>query len=123
LGKLPVQPDQVGSVWNAQAQVDVAGINSREKTLVLGECKWTLSSSDRKVMAELVQEKANLVVPGQGTWKVFFLGFSRSGWTSGARSYEKEIIQNPVQGANWVSVGMKLMSLEDLDRDLTRWTR
>jgi AAA+ ATPase superfamily predicted ATPase len=123
LGKLPVQPDRVGSVWNAQAQVDVAAVNSREKSLILGECKWMLSPGDRKVMAELAQEKASLVVPEQGTWKVFFLGFSRSGWASGARAYEKEINQNPVQGANWASVGMKLLTLENLDLDLARWTK
>lgn len=123
LGKMPIQPEQVGSVWNAQAQVDVAGINSRGKTLVLGECKWTLSAVDRKVMAELVEEKASQVVPEQGKWKIHFLGFSRSGWTSGARSFAREINQKPVQGANWISVGMELKDLEDLDRDLARWTK
>ena len=39
--KLPFLPDQVGSAWTKNAQVDVVGINSMEKTLLLGECKWS----------------------------------------------------------------------------------
>jgi AAA+ ATPase superfamily predicted ATPase len=123
LGALPVSPDRVGSAWNAKAQVDVVGINSREKTLLLGECKWTLSANERKVMAELVEEKAAKIIPAQGKWKVHFLGFSRSGWTSGARSYQEEINRQPVRGANWVSTGMQLITLDELDRDLAQWTK
>jgi uncharacterized protein len=37
--RLPFLPDQVGSAWTKKAQVDVVGINSMEKTLILGECK------------------------------------------------------------------------------------
>jgi AAA+ ATPase superfamily predicted ATPase len=123
LGKLPVIPDEVGSAWNSKAQVDVVGINSMEKTLILGECKWTLSSNDRKVMTELVEERAPKIIPARGKWKVYFLGFSRSGWTSGALAYQQEINKQPVQGENWVSIGLRLITLEELDDDLTRWTK
>jgi hypothetical protein len=115
--------DQVGSAWNSKAQVDVVGINSMEKTLVLGECKWTLSSNERKVMTELIEQKAAKIIPARGSWNVFFLGFSRSGWTSGSLTYQQEIDQQPVQGENWVSAGMRLLTLNELDDDLTRWTK
>ena len=118
-----MKPDRVGSAWNAQAQVDVVGINSREKTLLLGECKWTRSATERKVMVELLEQKAARIVPAQGKWKVLFLGFSRSGWTSGAQGYQDEINRQPVRGANWVSTGMQLISLDTLDHDLTQWTQ
>src|SRR5258706_518806 len=122
LGALPMMSDHVGSAWNSKAQVDVVGINSMEKKLVLGECKWTLSSNERKVMAELVEEKAAKIIPSKGKWKVYFLGFSRSGWTSGAQAYQKEINQQPVQGENWVSTGMRLITLDELDHDMAQWT-
>jgi AAA+ ATPase superfamily predicted ATPase len=122
-GALPVMPDDVGSAWNSKAQVDVVGINTMEKTLILGECKWTLSKNDRKVMAELVQEKAAEIIPSQGKWKVHFLGFSRSGWTSGARAYQEEIKAQPVRGENWVSTGMRLITIDELDGDLAKWTK
>jgi uncharacterized protein len=123
LGVLPMLPDQVGSAWNSKAQVDVVGINTREKTLILGECKWTLSENERKVMAELVEEKAAKIIPPQGKWSVYFLGFSRRGWTTGAQAYQEEINQQPVQGENWVSVGMRLITLDELDHDMAKWTK
>ncbi|HKI53485.1 MAG TPA: ATP-binding protein [Anaerolineales bacterium] len=123
LSELPVMPDQVGSAWNSKVQIDVVGINPMEKTLILGECKWTLSSNERKVMAELVEDRAAKIIPARGKWRVCFLGFSRSGWTSGALGYQKEINQHPVQGENWVSTGMQLITLDGLDDDLTRWTK
>ena len=99
-GKIPYLPDKVGSIWTNKAQVDVAGVNSMEKTLVLGECKWTRSASGRKVIASLVEKKAELVIPQSGHWKVFFLGFSRSGWTSSALNYQDHINQLPPEGKN-----------------------
>ena len=123
LGKLPVMSDHVGSAWNSKAQVDVVGINSMEKKLILGECKWTLASNERKVMAELVEEKAAKIIPMHGKWEVYFLGFSRSGWTSGALAYQEEINGQPIQGENWVSTGMRLITLDELDHDMAQWTK
>lgn len=123
LGRLPMIPDHVGSAWNSKVQVDVAGINSMEKTLILGECKWTLSHNERKVIAELVEEKAAKIIPARGKWRVYFLGFSRSGWTSGALAYQAQINKQSVQGENWISTGMQLVTLDELDDDLTRWTK
>lgn len=120
---LPIMADEVGSAWNSKAQVDVVGINTMEKTLILGECKWTLSQNDRKVMVELVEEKAALIIPPKGKWKVFFLGFSRSGWTSGAQAYQEEINGQPVHGENWISAGMRLITVDELDHDLASWTK
>ncbi len=123
LGELPVMSDHVGSAWNSKAQVDVVGINSMEKKLILGECKWTLSSNERKIMAELVEEKATKIIPMHGKWEVYFLGFSRNGWTSGALAYQEEINRQPIQGENWVSTGMRLITLDKLDHDMAQWTK
>jgi len=121
-GIVPFLPDRVGSAWNSRAQVDVVGINSMEKTIILGECKWMLKPADRKVMAELVEEKASLIIPAKGNWKVYFLGFSRSGWTDGAMTYQDDINKNPVSGQNWVSTGIKLIDLAQLDADMIELT-
>jgi hypothetical protein len=94
-----------------------------EKTLVLGECKWTLSHNERKVMTELIEERAARIIPARGKWRVYFLGFARSGWTSGALAYQQEINQRPVQGENWRSIGLRLVTLDEVDDDLTRWTK
>jgi hypothetical protein len=93
-----------------------------EKTIYLGECKWTLKPSDRKVMAELIEEKAALIIPPKGNWKVFFLGFSRSGWTSGALAYQDEVNKHPIAGENWISAGMQLIDLERVDKEMEELT-
>ena len=122
LGAIPFMPDQVGSAWNRQAQVDVVGMNRMEKTLVLGECKWTLDAVDRKVITILVEQKAGQIVPKQGHWRVYFLGFARSGWTSGALAYQEQINRQPITGENWVSAGLRLVNLDQVDDDLTAWS-
>ena len=94
-----------------------------EKTLVLGECVWTLSKSERKEIAELIEERAARFIPERGKWRVYFLGSSRSGWTSSALAYQQEINQHPVQGENRVSIGLHLVTLDELDGDMTRWTK
>jgi hypothetical protein len=120
---LPYLPDSVGSAWNAEAQVDVVGLNSMEKTLILGECKWTRTPNDRKTLAALVEEKAEKIIPRQGNWKVFFVGFSRAGWTSGAFAYQEQINQQPPTGTNWNASGMLLVELDQLDQDMRKWTK
>lgn len=122
VGDLSFMPENGGNVWNRSAQIDIVGFNWMEKTLILGECKWTLNEADRKVMAELVEEKAAKIIPEQGQWRVFFLGFSRSGWTHGAQAYQDEIIHRPVSGTNWISAGMRLVTLEKIDADLSDWS-
>jgi hypothetical protein len=120
--EIPYLPDKVGSAWNPRAQVDVVGMNSMEKTLILGECKWTTSANDRKAISSLVEQKAAQIVPTRGKWKVFFLGFSRSGWTSGAHTYQNQVNQEPIAGPNWVSTGMRLVELSEVDQELASWT-
>jgi uncharacterized protein len=128
--ELPFLPDSVGSAWNAgpQAglQIDVAGINPMEKTLILGECKWTTSPAGRDVLVKLVEEKTPKIT-GQarlasGNWRVFFLGFSRSGWTEEALQYQAGLGKRKLQGQNWQAVGMRLVGLAQLDRDLEQWS-
>ena len=121
-GEIPYLPDTVGSAWNAKAQIDVAGYNSMDKTLILGECKWTRSPNNRKTLTELIEKKVEEFIPKQGKWKVFFTGFSRSGWTSGAMDYEKEINEERPAGSNWSTSGMRLVDLPQVDEDLQKWT-
>jgi hypothetical protein len=120
--ELPFLPDEVGSAWKADVQIDVVGINTMEKTLILGECKWTLSPVNRDVLAALVEEKTGRIVPEQGDWRVYYLGFSRSSWTSEAQTYQKNLQMQRPSGKNWQVVGMRLMNLNQVDQDLERWS-
>jgi hypothetical protein len=118
--KLPYLPDQVGSAWNREAQVDVVGINSMEKTCYLGECKWSPQPVDVEVLADLFA-KANQFIPAQGEWRVYFLGFARGGWTSEARQLLRRFRELAPVGSNWKSGGLQLLTLEDVDEALATW--
>jgi len=118
LKRLPFAADQVGSAWTRAAQVDVVGINRMEKTLYLGECKWGTHSCGRDIVVDLVNKTAE-IVPADGRWKVYYLGFARSGWTDAASLYAKEM--KAPQGAHWIVAGAELLSLEQIDQDLKQW--
>jgi len=114
---VPVLVDQVGSAWTRAAQVDVVGVNSMAKTLVLGECKWGPEPSGRSVLTELVEKTAE-VVPSQGQWQVYYLGFARAGWTDASHAFAQEIASAPPTGKNWRTLDMRLLDLTQVDQDL-----
>jgi hypothetical protein len=122
-GNFSLPVDQVGSAWTRKAQVDVVGINSMEKTLVLGECKWQLKPVGQRVLQDLVKKTAE-IIPPQRQWRVFYLGFAREGWTEAAQLFADSFRQTAVaEGTNWQPVGMKLLDLNQVDGDLESWAQ
>ena len=119
--RLPFQPDQIGSVWTRKIQVDVAGYNSMEKTLILGECKWGTEPMGRSVIRKLV-DKTSEAVPERGKWQIYYLGFARGGWTDAAHSFAQEVSHVNEKGKNWEVVGMALLDLTQVDQDLKSWS-
>jgi AAA+ ATPase superfamily predicted ATPase len=80
-GEIPFLPDQVGSAWNTNTQIDVAGINRMGKILILGECKWGQTASERPVLSSLIGLHA-LSRPrenGKSTFSVFPEAVGRTG--------------------------------------------
>jgi AAA+ ATPase superfamily predicted ATPase len=115
VGKLPFLMDQVGSYWDKSVQVDVVGMNRMEKTMILGECKWSPKSMGADVM-QMLQRKTGAVVPAQGQWRVLHVGMARGGWTVDAQA----MVGDP--GSNWQSLPMILVDLEEVDHDLADWS-
>ena len=119
-GDLPCVPDQVGSAWTRKTQVDVVGINTMEKTLILGECKWSPHRVGRSVLDGLIA-KTGEMVPQQGNWTVYYFGFARGGWTEDATALAKALARSKESGTNWQTAGMRLLELDRVDADLSRW--
>jgi AAA+ ATPase superfamily predicted ATPase len=89
-GWLPFAPEDVGSHWSADVQVDVVAINWREKAILLGECKWGTDVVGRGLIRELVEDKtpkvlAELPDRGEG-WTVHYAFFARAGFTEAAQA-------------------------------------
>lgn len=122
---LPVFPDRIGSIWASDVQIDIAGINTMTKELVLGECKWTKEREKANVLMELLESKTAKAIPA-GKWKVYYLGFSKDGWNEHAQAYADLINQSLPEGqsknASWQVAGIQLFSLADIDRDMIEWS-
>jgi len=120
-GALAQLPDQVGSVWSRQAQVDVVGINAMQKTLLLGECKWGARQMGRQPLIDLINKTGD-IVPRQGIWQVSYLGFARRGWSPQAHDFAAHFDPAAAEGPRWQVSGLQLLDLAQVDADLAAWT-
>lgn len=90
IGKLRFKPEVIGSHWSRLVQTDVVAISWRERTILVGECKWTLDAVDRQVVRHLIEQTipktiASLPEAGVG-WRVLPALFARSGATDEAKA-------------------------------------
>jgi hypothetical protein len=133
-GVLPLYPDDVQSAWAKGVNIDVVGVNTMRRHLILGECKWTRGPMDLNTLKGLV-DKANLAVPNESDeqlkaskgsseeedWQVYFLGFSKSGFTHAAEEFARQIANARPAGSRWIIAGCLLVDLPRIDRDLADW--
>ncbi len=117
-GKLPFLADQVGSYWDRSVQIDVVGINHMEKTLILGECKWSPKEMGLGVLRDLIGKTAT-VVPKHGHWRILHVGLARGGWSTAAQAAAHETAG--LQRANWEAVSAVMVDLAEVDGDLSSW--
>jgi hypothetical protein len=108
-GQLPFEVGEVGSHWSRSVQVDVVGVNWRERVVLLGECKWGTGLLGRDVVRQLVEVKTPQVLaelPEGGTgWRAYHVFFARAGFTDAARAQAE-------------AVSATLVNLATLDADL-----
>lgn len=116
---IPFMPDSVGSYWDKNVQIDVVGMNRMEKTIILGECKWSPKRMKKAVIEELF-DKTDSVVPKNGSWRVLHMGFARGGWSENAASWVNS--GGRVQGTNWEAIAPMLVDLDVVDTDLSSWS-
>ena len=119
---VPYSPEQFGSAWNSRTQIELAGIDHTEKTLIFGVCLWNLAPAPARILARVVHQKAKDLVPHTGEWRVYFIGCAKTGWDEEAQELGIEINQTPIIGTNWKSTGMKLVDLNGIEQDLRKWT-
>ena len=120
--ELPVMIDDIGSTWNQAYQIDVVGINRHEKILVLGEAKWTKDIKSSKIIERLVKIAFEVLPQSEiDKWQVFLLGFSKNGWTTEAKELANQWNQAGLNTGSWQFAGVKLLDLEMLDDDFSRW--
>ena len=78
-GQLSFLPERIGSWWDAQGEMDVVAISNSERSLWVGECKWSNHPVGVDIL-EALQRKASLLW-GDSSWKIIYGLFSKSGFT------------------------------------------
>ena len=108
-GRLPFEPELVGSHWNASAQMDVVTVNWHEKQILLGECKWDQDGIDRQIVRELAEQKAPKILAalpdGGENWRVHYAIFTRAEVTPAARA--------EMQKLGGITVNLEMLDTEN----------
>lgn len=125
VGELPVPVEQVGGFWLRAQEIELCGISDLDHSLVLSTSHWNETPAQLDVMAELI-EKTILIVPEEDEqiWQVYYVGFSAAGWADGVLENSQRLAESKANGKHkWQSMGVRLLSLDDVDADLQRWSR
>jgi AAA+ ATPase superfamily predicted ATPase len=77
-GNLPFVPERIGRVWTRTAEFDVAAIDHKARTVILGECKWTTKKMGLDILKNLEQKTA--LFRRLDGFKVTYALFCRSGF-------------------------------------------
>jgi AAA+ ATPase superfamily predicted ATPase len=83
-GDLPFLPERIGSWWDRSAEIDVAAVSNTERSIILGECKWSSRPVGVNIWKDLrVKAKDSSLV--ERFEHVHYVLFSKKGFTSAMR--------------------------------------
>ena len=121
-GECPLPIENVGSEWKRNFTVDVVGLDKNEKSIILGDSFWREEPVGLESIQDLIR-KTGSALPDNEDWKVYYIVFSASGWTTEAEAKAQSLIDSTAnrRRRGWCPVGIRLVDLETLDHDLDRW--
>lgn len=117
--KLPLSVAEVGSEWSGNNLISVAGIDESKCHAVVGDCFW----GDQPKGVDAVQallSKTSMLVPANKEWSVYYTLFSNSGWTPEAQHEAEQLLHK--RSSRWNIAGIRLLDLQEVDDDLTKWS-
>lgn len=79
-GKFSFVPEDIGSYWDKDIEIDILGINHHDQVMVVGEAKWTNEKVGADVISEL--EAKSKLLQGKKDYYCHLAVFSRSGFSS-----------------------------------------
>jgi len=83
-GGLTFLPERVGSWWDRQTEIDVAAVSDSERTLLVGECKWSVNLVGTNILDDLKRKTEVLNASGKWT-RVIYMLFARAGFSVALR--------------------------------------
>ena len=93
-GALPLTPEVIGSHWSRSVQADLVAVSWRERTILIGECKWSTDAVNRSLVRQLMEHTIPNTVAalpeGGAGWQVIPALFARAGATPDAHTLLRE---------------------------------
>ena len=120
-GKLGYNVEQVGGAWVRTTDLDLVGIDQPSNTLVVGNTLWREKPQDVSVIYQFLQD-AHTVIPKDENWQVHFTLFASGGWTNNAAQDAERIINSGPKDVAWNVASVRLLDLQEVDRDLALWS-
>lgn len=122
-GEVPVSIEAVGGDWKRTFEIDVVGISEEEKGLVLGSSLWQENPGTLQAIQQLVDLTGSVINKSE-TWSVYYVGFSKSGWSEDAYNQVESIVAKRFARSrhHWKLAGVRLLDLDEVDADLVRWS-
>jgi len=79
-GKIPFWPEEVGSWWSRQAQIDLVAVQSGQRNALLGEARWR---REKMGVADLddLEARGRLWLGDERGWELWYALYSRSGFS------------------------------------------
>jgi len=96
--ELSFEPEHIGRIWNKNVEIDVAAINKKSKTILLGECKWSIKKMNNKDLDHLINRTA--LLKKIKDYKIHYALFSKSGFSASLLRRTKHEGVLLFQGAN-----------------------
>lgn len=81
--QLPAPAQDIGRIWEAEYDIDVAG-RLLDGSMLYGECKWWKDQAGENVLNVLI-ERSSRAIYGQGNDRRQFVLYSKKGFTSALR--------------------------------------
>ena len=100
-GNLSFIPDRIGRVWTRTAEFDVAAIDHKHQSVILGECKWSSKKAGIEVLENLERKAAQF--KRLDGYKITYALFCRSG-------FERKLLSAGAAKGVLLFDGLKLIS-------------
>jgi AAA+ ATPase superfamily predicted ATPase len=79
-GGLSFLPEQIGSWWGREAELDVLAINQAERRALVAECKWSVNLVGTNILEDL-KRRAGILARENGIQHLQYAMFARRGFT------------------------------------------
>lgn len=124
---IPVAIDEVGSEWAGGQSIDVVGVGSGDEKVVIGDCFWSDGPVGPEAIDTLIRKATHALSKKIETKagdapQVYLVAFAKAGWTDAAHEKAKRLMNDAAGKRSWRPIGIRLLDLVTIDRDLAEWS-